>query len=366
MKKYFEEISDPRQAWKVDYNLHEIVVMTICAVMSGCEIWEEIVDFCKVKADWFRENMGIELKCGVASHDTFQRVFQIIKPEELESAFVSWVKSISVKTTGEIVSIDGKTVCGSKSEAARAIHMVSAWANTNQLVLGQVKTAEKSNEITAIPALLDLLELKNCTITIDAMGCQKEIAQKIVTECESDYVFGLKGNQDSLYKDVAFYFENLSKSEREKEKTSTTKEKGHGRIEIREYYLETEIEWISQKPEWAGLSGIGMVKSRVCEKNIWREEVRYFITSLTDAEAFAAAVRAHWGIENSLHWCLDVVFNEDSNRTRKDNSAENFSVIRRIALNLLRNFPIKMSLNRKRRKCHYDVDFMAAVLFSAS
>jgi len=318
MKKFFEGITDPRQPWKADYNLHEIIVMTICAVMSGYEIWEEIVDFCEVKADWFRENMGLELKCGVASHDTFQRVFQIIKPEELESAFVSWVKSISVKTKGEIISIDGKTVCASKSETARAIHMVSAWANTNQLVLGQVKTAEKSNEITAIPALLDLLELRNCTITIDAMGCQKEIAQKIVMECESDYVLGLKGNQGTLHEDVVLYFEKLSKNEREKEKTVTTKEKGHGRIEIRECYLETETEWLPQKPEWAGLNGIGMVKSRVFEKNVWREEVRYFITSLTDVEAFAAAVRAHWGIENSLHWCLDVVFNEDSSRTRKD------------------------------------------------
>lgn len=364
MKNFFKEITDPRQAWKVDYDLHEIVVMTICAVMSGCEIWEEIVDFCKVKVDWFRENMGLELERGVASHDTFQRVFQIIKPEELEKAFVSWVKSISVKVKGEIISIDGKTVCGSKGETARAIHMVSAWSNTNQLVLGQVKTAEKSNEITAIPALLDLLELKNCTITIDAMGCQKDIARKIVKECESDYVFGLKGNQSTLHEDVALYFEQLSKNEREKEKTVTTKEKGHGRIEIREYCLETEIEWLYQKPEWAGLKGIGMVKSRVCEKNVWREEVRYFITSLSDAEAFAAAVRAHWGVENCLHWCLDVIFNEDSNRTRKDNSAENFSVIRRIALNLLKNFPAKMSLNRKRRKCHYDVDFMASVLFS--
>jgi predicted transposase YbfD/YdcC len=198
------------------------------------------------------------------------------------------------------------------------------------------------------------------------MGCQKEIAKKIVMECESDYVFGLKGNQNTLHEDVTLYFEKLSKNEREKEKTAITKEKGHGRIEMREYYLETEIDWLSQKPEWAGLKGIGMVKSRVCEKNVWREESRYFITSLNDVETFATAVRAHWGIENSLHWCLDVVFNEDSNRTRKDNSAENFSIIRRIALNLLKNFPVKMSLNRKRRKCHYDADFMAAVLFSAS
>ena len=364
MKKYFENITDPRQPWKVEYNLHEIVIMTICAVMSGCEIWEEIVDFCKVKADWFRENLGLALENGVASHDTFQRVFQLIKPEELEKSFVSWVRSIAVSIKDEIVSIDGKTVCGSKSEAAKAVHMVSAWANTGQLVLGQIKTAEKSNEITAIPALLDLLELKNCIITIDAMGCQKDIAKKIIKECESDYVFSLKGNQSSLHEDTALYFETLEKKEREDKKTVVNKEKGHGRIEIREYYLETDIDWLFQKPDWEGLNAIGMVKSKVFEKGAWREETRYFMTSLTDAETFANAVRAHWGVENSLHWCLDVVFNEDSNRTRKDHSAENFSVIRRIALNILKKFPLKMSLNRKRRKCHYDADFLTQVLMT--
>jgi len=339
--------------------------MTICAVVSGCEIWEEIVDFCKVKVCWFRENLGLELENGVASHDTFQRVFQLIKPDELEKSFVSWVMGMSVKIKGEIVSIDGKTVCGSKSDAAKAVHMVGAWANTNQLALGQVKTDEKSNEITAIPELLDLLELKNCTVTIDAMGCQKDIAKKIIKECDSDYVFGLKGNQGSLHDDVVLYFETLSKNERWAEKSETKKDTGHGRIEIRTYYLETDIDWLHQKPEWVGLRAIGMVRSRVLEKGVWREETRFFITSLTNVKAFAEAVRAHWGVENSLHWCLDVIFNEDANRTRKDFSGENFSVIRRIALNILKHFPGNMSLNRKRRKCHYDADFMAAVLLSA-
>ena len=203
--------------------------MTICAVMSGCEIWEEITDFSKVKADWFREKLDLALENGVASHDTFQRVFQVIKPEELEESFALWVRSIATRVKGEIVSIDGKTVCGSKSEVARAIHMVSAWGNTNQLVLGQVKTDEKSNEITAIPALLDLLELKDIIITIDAMGCQKDIAAKIVKDCESDYVLGLKGNHEILHDDVKLYFDTHTA----KDKT-VTKEKGHGRGEIRE------------------------------------------------------------------------------------------------------------------------------------
>jgi predicted transposase YbfD/YdcC len=359
MRKHFESITDPRQAWKVNYNLLEIVVMTICAVISGCEYWDDIVDFSRVKRTWFQEKLGLVLEQGIASHDTFQRIFQLIKPEELEASFLSWVRSVAQKTKGEIISIDGKTVCGSRDAKAKAIHMVSAWANANQLVLGQVKTDEKSNEITAIPTLLEMLELKGCIVTIDAMGCQKDIAKQI-TEAKADYVFGLKGNQGDLYDDVRFYFENEDVTE-----GIVTHDKGHGRIETREYLLETEIDWLHRESEWAGLSAIGRVKSSVWEKDSLREETRYFITSLTDVGTFAKAVRAHWGIENSLHWCLDVVFHEDACRTRKDNSAENFSVIRKIALNILKNFPAKMSLARKRRKCEYDCDFMADVLLSA-
>lgn len=359
MREHFENISDPRQAWKVEYNLMEIIVVTICAVISGCEYWEDIVDFCRVKKTWFQEKLGLVLENGIASHDTFQRIFQLIKPEELEAGFLSWVRSVTRKTKGEIVSIDGKTACGSRDAKTKAIHMVSAWANANQLVLGQVKTEEKSNEVTAIPALLDMLELKGCIVTIDAMGCQKEIAKQI-TKAEAEYVFGLKGNQSRLHDDVKLYFETEKVKQR-----AVTHNKGHGRIETREYFLETEIDWMFQKRDWAGLTAIGMVKSSVWEKGVLREETRYFITSLTDVNVFAKAVRAHWGIENSLHYCLDVVFHEDACRTRKDNSAENFSVIRKIALNILKNFPVKMSLARKRRKCEYDAEFMANVLLSA-
>jgi predicted transposase YbfD/YdcC len=193
MRGYFERITDPRQPWKIDYKLLEIIQITLCAVISGNEYWEDIVDFCKVKESWFREKLGMELKIGIASHDTFQRVFQLIDPCELEESFISWVRSIAVQTKGEIISIDGKTVCGSRDAKTKAIHMVSAWANANQMVLGQVKTDEKSNEITAIPTLLELLELKGCIVTIDAMGCQKDIVKKIV-KAEADYVIGLKGN----------------------------------------------------------------------------------------------------------------------------------------------------------------------------
>jgi predicted transposase YbfD/YdcC len=365
MKEYFETINDPRQVWKVEHNLLEIIVMTICAVISGCEYWEDITDFCKVKESWFKEKLRLKLENGIASHDTFQRVFQLISPEELEKSFLSWVRSIAQKTKGEIVSIDGKTIRGSRDVEKSAIHMVSAWANANQMVLAQVKTEEKSNEITAIPTLLDLLELKDCIVTIDAMGCQKDIAKKI-TEQEADYVFSLKGNQTSLHEDVRLYFEAAKQEPHLYDGVSSyvTKEKGHGRIERREYSLETRIDWLTQKAEWENMKAIGKVHSKVEVSGKIAEETRYFITSLTYVKDFANAARSHWGVENSLHWCLDVVFHEDACRTRKDNSAENFSVIRRIALNILKNYPAKMSLARKRRKCEYDADFMADVLLS--
>ena len=360
MKKHFETLSDPRQPGKTVYNLFEIVIMTICAVVSGCEYWEDIVDFCRAKEAWFREKLSLSLENGIASHDTFQRIFQILNPQEFEDCFLSWVTSITEKTNGEIVSIDGKTVRGSRDVKTKAIHFVGTWARANQLTLGQIKTDEKSNEITAIPTLLDLLELKGCIVTIDAAGCQKTIAEKII-KAEADYVFGLKGNQGNLHDDVKLYFEGDIQGV----KTTATVEKDHGRIERREYYLETATAWLEQRSEWDGLCSIGMVESKVTEKDVLREERRYFITSLTDIEQFAKAVRAHWGIENSLHWCLDVVFHEDYCRTRKDNSAENFAVIRRIALNILKMYPAKMSLARKRRRCLYDAEFMANVLFSA-
>ena len=364
MRTHFESISDPRQAWKVDNNLLEIVQMTLSAVISGYEYWEEIVDFCKVKEAWFREKLGLALENGIASHDTFQRVFQLIDPIELENSFISWVKSIAEQTKGEIISIDGKTLCGSRDAKTKAIHMVSAWANANQLVLGQVKTSEKSNEITAIPTLLELLELKGCIVTIDAMGCQKDIAKKI-TAAQADYVLRLKGNQTTLHDDVRLYFETATQTPRFYPSTSnSTKEKSHGRIEKRYYTLSEDIGWLSQKSEWAGLKSIGMVRSVVETNGKTTEETRFFISSLTDISLFSKAVRGHWGIENSLHWCLDVVFREDLCRTRKDNSAENFAVIRHMAVNILKKYPANMSLARKRRKCGYDPDFMADVLVS--
>ena len=358
MKKYFEEIKDIRQEWKVKHKLIEVLVTGICAVISGCEYFEDIADFCRVKCEWFREKLGLILEHGTASHDTYERVFGMIEPKEFERCFGEWVKSIRKKTKDEVVSLDGKTLCGSGDETT-AIQMVSAWANANQLVLGQVKVDDESNEIKAVPKLLDILYLKGCIVTLDAMGCQKEISEKI-TEKKADYVFSLKSNHPDMHNDVRFYFEN----ERVK-KTKVTENKGHGRIEKREYFLETKIDWLHNRGAWHNLNAIGMVKSTVSEKGQIREETRYFVTSLMSVDLFAKAVRAHWGIENSLHWCLDMVFHEDNCTVQAKNVAENFAVVRHIAVNILKNFPVKMSLARKRRKCQYDADFLADVLLYA-
>jgi predicted transposase YbfD/YdcC len=263
----------------------------------------------------------------------------MIDPKQFEKCFIYWVKEIARDTKGAVVAIDGKTVCGAKdaNQEKSPIHIVSAWMNKNNLVLGQVKTDEKSNEITAIPELLDLLFIKGATVTIDAMGTQKDIARKIIKDKEANYVLALKMNHEILYNDVADYFqfavkENFKDISYQYMKTS---EKGHGRIETREYYLITDISWLEGKEAWEGLKAIGMATSRCIRKGKETEEVRYFISSITNGTDFANAVREHWGIE-SMHWTLDVTFGEDKSRIRKENEPENATLLRKIALNFLK------------------------------
>lgn len=365
LQDYFTNLTDPRQPGKIKHKLLEMVIMTICAVIAGCDVWEDIVDFCRVKEQWFKESLQMELANGIPSHDTMQRVWAMIHPEEFEKCFRSWVSSVCRATDGEIISIDGKTLRRSGSKERNPVHMVSAWASQNQLVLGQLAVEEKSNEITAVPALLEMLDVEGSVITADAMSCQKEITKKIV-EKKADYVIGLKDNQPNLRRNASEYYEDALADPRnypEIQKCETT-EKGHGRIEHRKYYLTTNLDWLSGKEEWGNLFGFGMVRSKIETNGVISKETRYYITSLKEVGTFANAVRSHWGIENSLHWCLDMTFHEDYSRVRKDHSAENMAVVRHIALDVLKNYPAKISLARKRRRCTYDDDFLANVLLS--
>ncbi len=366
LQEYFEGLKDPRQTAKVRHPLLEIIIVVICGVIAGCEGWDDIADFARAKEEWYREALGLRLESGIPSHDTLRRVFTLLDPNELEKGFRKWVSSIKKPTKEqEIISIDGKTTRGSKSEDKSPLHMVSAWANEAQLVLGQIATEEKSNEITAVPALLKMLDIEGAIVTADAMSCQREIA-KVVTERKADYVIGLKENQPMLHKEAVQCFQEVMQSPSlyVQPKQIITHDKGHGRIETRTYDLLTEEDFPSLFPQWQNLHGFGMMRTKVISANGTAEETHYYITSLTDAAQFAKAVRRHWGVENSLHWCLDVTFDEDHSRIRKDHAAENFAVIRHIALSALKQMDDKLSIARRRRRCAYDDRYLQMVILS--
>lgn len=364
MKTYFEEITDSRQQGKIKYNLVETIIITIIAVTAGAEHWNEIAMYCKAKEKMLREKFDLKLENGIPTDDTFRRIFAIIKPDELEKCFIKWVNSVNAVTDNEIVNMDGKTLRGSRCGDYNAIHMISAFASKTGIVLGQLRVKEKSNEISAVPQLLDLINVQGCTITSDAMSCQKKTVQKIVDN-GCDYVICLKGNQGTLHEDVKLYFESALK---EKElfplMNKNTLDKGHGRIEKRRYYLTKDVEWIENRSEWAGLNAIGMVQNTRIIGDVETTENRFFISSVTDVNHFAEAVRKHWNIENNLHWCLDEIFNEDKCRMRVDNSAENLAVIRHIALNLYKSFQSKLSTKAKRFHCSFDDNFLTSVILN--
>lgn len=363
---YFSEISDPRVDRTKEHSLINIIVIAICAVICGADSFVEIEEFGNTSINWLKT--FLDLQNGIPSHDTFGRVFSLIDPNEFKKCFLNWIKEVSKITNSEIVSIDGKTVRRSydKKSNKSAIHMVSAWANANSLVLGQVKVDSKSNEITAIPELLKLLEIKGCIVTIDAMGCQKKIATAIVNK-EADYILALKGNQGNLHKETVEFFENAQTINFEgiEHESYVTKDKGHGREEIREYRMVRDIDWLRSKNEWTKLESIGMVISkRIIDKNI-ATDVRYYISSLEKGiQEFANGVRSHWGIENKLHWVLDVQLREDDSRIRKENAPENFSILRHVALNLLRREKsLKRGIKTKRLKAALGCEYREKVLF---
>jgi predicted transposase YbfD/YdcC len=362
---HFAKLEDPRIERKKLHSLIDIMVLSICAIVSGAEGWQGIVDFGHEKLEWLRR--FIPLTNGVPSHDCIAYVFARLSPEGFRECFISWVEGVREKTEGEVIAIDGKTSRGSRDRklGKSPLHMVSAWACANRLVLGQEATAEKSNEITAIPKLLELLELKGCIITIDAMGCQTAIARQIVDQ-QGDYVLGLKDNQPLLHEAVDDYF-TLAKSNNFKgirhDYTEET-DKEHGRLEIRRYWICEDLNTLPNPERWAGLRSIGMVERECINAEKITVEQRYFINSIAaDATIFAHAVRAHWGIENRLHWRLDVVMREDDCRIKKDNSPAVMAMVRHLTLNLFENIPAKLSLKQKRFKAALSDDFREKVVF---
>jgi len=364
---YFGDVPDPRIERCKRHQLIDIIVIGICAVICGADSFVEMEEFGKAKREWFET--FLDLENGIPSHDTFRRVFGKLKPSEFQRCFLAWIESVHERTKGEVVAIDGKALRGTfaRSTTRLAIRMVSAWATKNSLVLGQVKTAEKSNEITAIPALLRLLEIEDCVITIDAMGCQTEIVEQIVKQ-KGDYCISLKGNQGILHEEVREYFEWARERDFKEIEYSYSEsvEKDHGRIEVRRCWSVEDVDWMSNKAAWKGLRSICAVEAERVELTTQKQsiETRYFISSLaSDAQELMRAVRTHWGIENSLHWVLDVAFREDQCRIRKDHGAENFAMLRHLAVNLLkREKTAKVGVKIKRNKAAWDTNYLLKVL----
>lgn len=361
----FAELEDPRIERKKLHNLMDILVLAVCAVASGAEGWQGIADFGQEKEDWLRQ--FISLKNGIPSHDCIAYVLSRLNSKTFQSCFIKWVTSIAEKTEGEIISIDGKTSRGSKDakNERSPLHLVSAWANSNRLILGQEATAEKSNEITAIPKLLSLLDIHGCIITIDAMGCQTAIAEQVINQ-GGDYCLAVKDNQESLSEAIEDFFDTAILTDFKGVKYDYTEEidKEHGRLESRQYWICDYLETLPNPKRWKGLRSIGLVKRETIKNNVTTVEKRYFINSFpANAKTFARAVRSHWGIENSLHWRLDVVMREDDCRIRIGNAPTIFSTLRHICLNLFQIEPSKLSLKRKRMKSALNDDYRANVVF---
>jgi predicted transposase YbfD/YdcC len=364
LKECFDELPDPRVVGRTTHRLIDILVLTICAVVAGANDWEYVEMWGTERRDWLRQFVALEN--GIPSHDTIGRVFAAIDSKSFQTCFTRWVSTICTSLAGEVVALDGKTMRGSHHRrlGKSAIHVVSAFVSGRGITLGQLSTDAKSNEITAIPLLLDMLDVQGSTVTIDAMGCQTAIAAKIVDK-GAHYVLGLKGNQEKLAEQVADFFEI---AERERYRNLDAVEdinydKGHGRIETRRC-VALSAAHLDMTVAWSGLRSMVMVESTREIGDQRSSEKRFYISSMApDSRAIADVVRSHWGIENQLHWCLDVTFNEDACRTRTGNAAENFNVVRKIAMNLLKaTTSRKLTVAKKRQLAGLNERYLAEVL----
>ena len=367
----FSDVKDPRVNRRRRHNLIDLIVISICAVICNADGWSDIRTWAESHKHWLQH--FLELPGGLPSRDTLRRTISRIDPEAFQNAFINWLKGLR-KELGNVIAIDGKTLRGSKVGGRKPLHIVSAWASDQHLTLGQTAVDKKSNEITAIPKLLDTLNLSGAIVTIDAMGCQKEIASKIIKR-KGNYCLAVKGNQQKLYAELKQQFEAAMSVDRrpkhlQEHEVAETEKKPHGRYEKRCYYTMPVPKEIKDSGDWKKIRSIGLtITYRSSDSTDWGDgEVRYFIMSFTsNAERFGTAVRQHWGIENSLHWVMDMTFREDESRIQKDYGAENFSWLRRLAISLIKNNETrKGSIRNKRLRAGYDFDFLLEILNAIS
>jgi len=356
---YFADLPDPRRETRNKlHQLHDILMIVLCAVLSGVEDWVGMEAFAEEKETWLRG--FLELPNGIPSHDTLSDVLGRIDPVAFAAAFTAWAAAALPLLADEQVCLDGKTLRGSRDGAEQAVHLMSTFAGRARWVLAQQAVAEKSNEITAIPDLLAMLDLRGAVVSIDAMGCQKTIARAMV-DAGADYVLALKDNHPTLCEAVQLWLD--TEVARGRLPILQTVEKDHGRIEIRRYALGSQIDWLEAKPDWAGLQAVGRVESTRIIGDHTSMECRYFLCSFPERDRFAATVRGHWAIENAQHWILDMQFGEDACRTRRDHSAENLALIRRMALNVLRhNGPPRDSIRRRKLRAALNDDYRLRLL----
>lgn len=352
----FRIIPDPRVERTKVHSLEIIMFIALCTYLSGGQGFYDMAAYAQSRKDWLRENVGM---VSPPSHDTFNRVFQALSPEHFGECLLNLSRGLREKVAGDVVAIDGKTHKGVAERGKSCLHMLNAWSVDNRLVLGQLATDEKSNEITAVPQLMDMLDLKKCVVTTDALNCQRKIAQKCV-EKKADYVLAVKGNQKLLYREVKEFMDFLAQNN---EPGFESLDKGHGRIETRRYWQTDDIGWFADKEKWAGLKSFCMVEAIRELPGRYEKSRRYYISSLClGEEKVARSIRAHWDIENALHWRLDVVFNEDHSRARAKNAAKNLATLRAICMNLIKKIPGKFSLKSKRFQASLNDDYLFMAL----
>jgi predicted transposase YbfD/YdcC len=374
MVEHFRALADPRVDRTKDHALIDVLVIAVCTLLCGGEGFNDMEDFGQAKAEWFRT--FLKLTHGIPSHDTFNRVFAALDPKEFLECFVRWTQSLRQAVDREIVAVDGKALRRAMNKKENLKYVVSAWAESNNLVLGQLKVTDKSNEITAVPELLRVLELSGCIVTLDAMGCQKKIAREI-KEADAEYVLALKGNQETVHAEVKSFLDaTIAQTQAARApgaKLATTAahlaqvkkvEKDHGRLEIRHYYQSDQLGWFADLKKWEGLQSVGVVESTREVNGEQTVERRYYLSSLAlDVELFARAVRSHWGVENKVHWVMDVCFNEDQSRARTGYAAENLATLRRLALNLLkRDKTKKRGIKGKQLNAGWDHAYLLKLL----